>query len=522
MDPIVTTALVGTARQGSVNPATGTPVDALIEGLSESEAERRLLLSAGAWAIYRQAGQQPQRIAAIPEPARPETLRACTPEATLLLSRLLNGEQADLLPEALTLLGRAGKYLPYHLLPVMLSKTGKELRASLFPVLGERGLWLSQFNSAWHWVQNYLPAASNALPVDAETIWQEGSVGQRVEVLRRLRAVDPAKAREWLEAVWKQERAEVRGDLLNALEVGLGAADEALLEKALDDRAASVRLIAASLLTRIPTSAFVERMCTRGGSMVKNVKGRLVISPPTAFAKEWLRDGVTEKPPGKLGERSWWLIQILSAIPPTFWETHLEAGPTELLELLAGTRWQVNIIDGWSRATVTYSAPAWVMPLWLWWQEHYGKHAGKAISDYTVREQLLKCLPQREAEQIVLTLLRANQSDRENDWQTFLPELPQPWSEEFGRACLHVFYDYCETRLGEKTGVNPYSDIWLNSLPTLARALPESCLATALSSWKPANLPEEKQTWQVEYTRQVLEKFIETVQMRQKIYKEIV
>src|SRR5262249_34685965 len=152
-----------------------------------------------------------------------------------------------------------------------LNTTGKEMRAALFPLLGERGRWLSQFSDSWKWVNNYLVADEGGLPADAETIWQEGTPGQRVEILRRLRAVDPGKAREWLDDVWKQEKADVRGDFINALEIGLNADDEPFLEKALDDRASGVRETAALLLARLPASAFSERMRQRGQSLLHKV-----------------------------------------------------------------------------------------------------------------------------------------------------------------------------------------------------------------------------------------------------------
>ncbi|MGH2509350.1 MAG: DUF5691 domain-containing protein, partial [Ktedonobacteraceae bacterium] len=376
MDSIVTTALVGTARQEHVYVATGTSVDALIDGLSTGEGERKLLLSAGAWAVYRQAGYRPQHIAAVPEPAQPESLRACSPAAALLLSRLLDGEHADVLLEALRRLREVGVYLPHHLLPLALNKISKKQRSALFPVLGERGRWLSQFYPSWDWVRDFLSIDESGLPADAETLWQEGTAGQRVEVLRRLRAVDPAKARIWIEDVWKQEKAEMRCDLLNTLEIGLEAADEAWLEKALDDRAPSVRLVAANVLARIPTSAFFERMCARGRVLLKRVNGQLALELPAAFGKDWQRDGILEKPSSHFGQRAWWLIQILAVIPLTFWESHLGAGPSELLARLPDNEWKVNVIDGWSKAALLYHASDWLLPLWNWWQEHFEQLEG--------------------------------------------------------------------------------------------------------------------------------------------------
>ena len=59
---------------------------------------------------------------------------------------------------------------------------------------------------------------------------KRGRRGQRVEILRRLRKVDPAQAREWVAAVWKREKVDARVAFLETFEVGLGAEDEDLLE----------------------------------------------------------------------------------------------------------------------------------------------------------------------------------------------------------------------------------------------------------------------------------------------------
>src|SRR5487761_506882 len=88
-DPIVAIALAGTSRQEQVNFATDTPVDALLAELPESEVERTFLLSAGAWAIYRQAGTQARQSTETCTTAGAEILRECSPEAALQVSRLL-------------------------------------------------------------------------------------------------------------------------------------------------------------------------------------------------------------------------------------------------------------------------------------------------------------------------------------------------------------------------------------------------------------------------------------------------
>ena len=208
MNAIVTAALLGTAQQQNIETYTGTPVDTLTEKLPPGETERNLLLSAGAWALYRQAGRVTDSLPQPPEPAAAETLSLCSAELATLLESMLKGEHQELLPEALECVRRAALRIPYELLPTALAVQGAELRSAMFHLIGERGRWLSQFNPAWSRVSNYLPGAEDAQLANAETTWQEGTLGQRQAVLRLLRTTNPTKAREWLSAVWKQEKAE--------------------------------------------------------------------------------------------------------------------------------------------------------------------------------------------------------------------------------------------------------------------------------------------------------------------------
>ena len=80
------------------------------------------------------------------------------------------------------------------------------------------------------------------------TVWETGSRAQRLGYLRRLRRADPAAARELLDRDWATLTPDERGDLVAALADGLALADEALLERALDDRRKEVREAAAGLL----------------------------------------------------------------------------------------------------------------------------------------------------------------------------------------------------------------------------------------------------------------------------------
>ncbi|HXR66454.1 MAG TPA: DUF5691 domain-containing protein [Ktedonobacteraceae bacterium] len=519
-DPIVAIALAGTSRQEQVNFITGTPMDALLTELPEGEVERTFLLSAGAWAIYRQAGTQAQQSTETCTTAGAETLRECSLETALLVSRLLAGDQSALLPEALERLHQQGLRLPFRLLPLALNVTGKETRAAIFPLLGERGRWLSQFNPAWKWVNNYLAADEESLPAGAETIWQEGTSGQRAEILRRLRAVDPDKARAWLEAVWKQEKADARSEFVSVLEIGLCAADEPFLERVLDDRAGGVRATAANLLARLPKSALSERMRQRGQSMLAMVDGRVRITAPTELAKEWQRDGIAETPPRQVSQRAWWLFQILVTIEPTFWETYLGASPAELLALLpAHDGWRTQIIEGWSRAAMNFRAEGWLQSLWSWWYEHYQEIREKEVLiEYSYPEQFLPSMSGPIAERIVLSLIEKGNGDQFLNWSNLLFQLPRPWSVEFAQTYLSLFRERCTVESMQTDTFNPYNNPWLQNLPTVALALPVACFDEATRAW---DFPEDGK-WHIQHARQQIQEFANTIHTRQKIDEEII
>jgi hypothetical protein len=512
----VTTALVGTARQEQGDMSTGTPVDTLVVGLSAGEFERALLLQAGTWAVYRQAGEMAGHIEEAPESAPVEHLPACSPAVARMLHSMLLGEHENLLPTALEYLREARARIPYELLPLALDVRTTSLQSAVFPVLGERGMWLSQFNPGWAWVKNFLPATEGAFQDDAETIWQEGSIRQRCEILRRLRAIDAAKAREWLEIVWKQEKAEARLELLKTLEVSLCDADEPFLEKALDDRAASVKAIVPSMLVRIPTSAFAQRMLSRVDAIMTNAQGKLKLKLPTTFDKSWLRDGIVEKPQSGLGEKAWWMIQIVAGVPLIHWEEQFMLAPAALVVLADADKFGNSIIDGWSRAAQLFEAQQWSEPLWDWWQkqQHKKNLGGTTTSD--MRDELMKRMPARLVESKVLPMMLNTALPENVGWDDLLDEVPAPWSSEFGEVYLQTLRQHVASLELSKKNYYPYSDCWFNSLETAATRLPSSCISTALETWP---LPEAD-GWQYQQWHEQLQEFIQTLSIRQRLLEE--
>ncbi|HST87201.1 MAG TPA: DUF5691 domain-containing protein [Ktedonobacterales bacterium] len=517
MDTLTAAALAGTSQRPSADLASGTDVDALAERLAErlpnGEAERTLLLQAGALAVYRLAGRLPEALPADPPaPAPAETLPVCSPGAAELLRQLLSGRNADLLPEALERMRAAGLRLPPDLLSLALRSREREPRQALVHVLGARGRWLAAQNTAWSWVAQTLVESAETLPDDAETIWQEGTTAERLGVLRQLRAVDPARGREWLAAVWKQEKADTRAALIETFAAGLGSDDEAFLEAALDDRAAAVRDTARSLLARIPTSAFTARMRARADAALVYKNGALDAKPPTALEKDAIRDGITEKPPRGTGEREWWLAQIIRAVPPSHWVRRFGAGPDTLIAATAASKWRSTILANWTQAAVSFDDTPWIAPLWSFWLQPAPKK--EDVDRDGLRALLAPRLPPAEREAWALAALADPGGKHQPDLDATLAVLPRPWSIPVARTYLAGLRACVAALTAKSPNVSPWDD----TLDTAALALPPQCFDAAL---EPFDIPADNRHWYIQQFSRQLDAFADAIRIRRRIHEEI-
>ncbi|HLY30783.1 MAG TPA: DUF5691 domain-containing protein [Ktedonobacterales bacterium] len=530
MDGLVTLALVGTARhRSSADTATHTPIDDLTSTLAAAEPERALLLRAGALAVYRQAGQTAPAQIGAPTPAPSETRPLCSPGAAALLGRLLK-EENILLPEALARLNRAGQRLPFDLLPDALNIMQDEHRKLLAPVLGERGRWLSHFHTEWDWVEATLIELAGELPPDAEDIWQEGKLNQRVALLRQARQFAPERARDWVEGVWKQEKADTREKLIDCYEINLSPEDEAFLEAALDDRAQAVRATAIRLLMGISTSAFAARAIARADAVLDYANGKLVARPPKDFPAALARDGLPvntrENQKGK-GPRATWLTVALAQVNPTHWQERFGLSPDALIEAVGEkNEWEEAIRDGWTQAAQAHQATAWMLPLWRWRHAVEANAKHYSHSDYSTG-QLMGGVAAEERRRLALDMLRrhpltADDSSGAQQWNEAVNSVLAPWDDEFSQAYLAGLYAFAGQLTAEllAQGATPVVP-WLETLAVAQVALAPSCVGSATRPFDLPPMPEGKLNWQLNYAHRQLGDFTNTMRLRQRLIEEL-
>lgn len=550
MDRLLAAALVGTARRSDAPPRTGTPADRLIGALDLS-LERTTLLAAGAAAICAQAGRLPDPAPARPAAAPDETLAGAGAGATALLGDLF-AAHVDVLPEALTLLARSGRRLPPSLLVAALGAADPALRAALRPVLGARGRWLAAHNPAWRWACDVDPSIGSD-PSRAEVIWQEGSPQQRIALIAHVRGSHPAQARTWLAATLRREKADLRHDLLKCMAVNLSPDDEPFLESVLDDRAERVRVLAARLLARLPSSALADRTRERANCIISFDRdgrrgalgriaraihgghngGELSIAPPHDVDGRWLRDGIAAAPQGtpEVEWPAWWMRQVLGLVPPSHWSARFECDPETLIAAAGHTEWERSLIDAWSEAALLHREPAWAGTLWDWWLDE----ARRTTQRHEALQQrmlvsLLLLIPPPQAERRVAPILMAEQSLGRSGGlpepirRAMIAALPAPWSAGCSDLVLDSLHRFVTSR---PRGQALQTAIWPQQLQIVAAAIAPSCLTDELALWQTpdyaAELPDREggRDWHAQRWAEALARFVETLRLRRRIQQEL-
>lgn len=259
---LVAAATIGTGTR----PVERRSLPGPVADVAAADAGASLVLdAAAAYAVTRRAR--------IPEPGPlelvplPEDGRSLVSPAFASLARRLVGGAADervILADALRALAQrngSGLRLPSALLvEIMSTPPGAgtpKVWAALADVLGPADAALAALNPAWERALARHAGPSTSEPVTVDTdVWRTGTHAERLAVVSALRQSDPARATELLtDGSLAREPVGHRVDMVQAMAVGLSAADEDVLTTWLSDRAKSVRAAAADLLGRIPGSA---------------------------------------------------------------------------------------------------------------------------------------------------------------------------------------------------------------------------------------------------------------------------
>lgn len=365
---MVELALLGTAASPPAAPNPGAIPPGVEARLAGHPPEASFLHRAAMIASARAAGWNPPLLPG-PDgaPAPQEELASVSRGGTARLLRMLAGEHPEALPEWLRSAAHRGLRVPPGAIPALLEhcRPRRALWPLVLPVLGARGRWLASQNPVWE-----LVTGGPAKP------FAEASPRERLEEVSALRRTDPARARALVAEAWKTEPPEQRLELLGAFRAGLSVADEDFLEECLSDRKKDVRRLAADLLARLPTSRLSRRMAERARGLLELRsstflglgRARIEVDLPPECSQALVRDGLEPKRPHeRIGERSWWLLQILGATPLDLWTESWRVRPAIIADALEGNEHEEVLHEGWLLAAERQANAEWLTALISRW-----------------------------------------------------------------------------------------------------------------------------------------------------------
>ncbi len=425
-------ALVGTARR-PVPPLPDLGRAGVRDRPPGAPREEALLDAAALGGAAIRAGRRLDHAEppdAAPDDGRPVAPRRAVQLLELVITQPPAGAQqrTALLVHWLQAADTAGCRVPPVLLPTLLelASGARELRRPTAAVLGERGRWLAELREDWSWVTEAAAGAEARTGSRTEGIvptadeWARLPSTDRVAVLAGVRAHDPAAGRELVLSTWTTDAARDRRAHLDVLRIRLGPGDEALLERGLDDRAGTVREVAAELLDSLPGSARAARMAERLRPLVRRtgLLGRGVeVTLPDEPDPAGARDGLGRPPPSR-SARGWWLEQICAGAPLAIWSELTGVDPSATVKRLTEAH-APDALSGIRRAVRARRDPDWAA----------------ALLDRGWDASLVPALPRETRERVVLTRVDAT-TDRVHELGAVVGSVDPPWSADFSVALV--------------------------------------------------------------------------------------
>ena len=496
-DELLKVALLGTERQAPSLRGSDDALGETLEALPREPPEAQVLSAAAVLSLYARAGHKGKAdgtdaVQVCPQDASPRM----SSKAGQFLARMLGGERREALGEFLLETNKRRQRVPEELLPGLLGEARAQsaLRELALGVLGERGRWLVSQNPEWQFA---------AGDVQDEGTWHTGGKAARLAVLRHWRTTDAIKARHQLAATWAQEVAEDRVEFLRSFDIALSPEDEEFLEKALDDRSKEVRRIAAGLLSRLNDSKLSQRMWERVRGLVQfkdGKKPKVDVILPETLEKIAERDGIEPKAPGNwVGQKAWWVYQMVAAVPPNRWTQEWGKGPDQILEALGKKgEWRELLLEAWVRATQRSGDNAWAEALWA-------RPLPTTIErgERDLWTGLMRALPAGRREKRVAEKIE-ELCEGKGDFELahrLIQAYRWPWSAELGRTVLKMI----QRRIGHASGAG---DWYLRMvMKEVAYRIPVELLPQVLAGWPAQDSATD--SW-----RSAVEDFIGTVQFR--------
>jgi hypothetical protein len=392
----------------------------LVIGGTETD---QILADCAAYGLARRGGRvAPHSAAPVIPPAPADTQPQASSRVGGILTQVMASEDNEMLRECCLTITRSGMVVPYRQLPDLLAAATARsvIRDAVVPALGTRGRWLAERRGAWSWA---VGGIDDGEPIDIEEAL-DLSPAQRKARLVAARQQDPVRFREYVDANWAElRRVEDRKLLVAAFADRLGPDDEPVLERALDDRASTVREEAVELLRRIPGSALTRQaeQRLRDGLVLRMV---IDLNPDGPYEREPTRDEIRTSPVRRTGSAR--LKADAQAVSPDFWLEHY--GP-KAPRMLRASPWGAALLQGVAGNLARATDP---LP-WL-------PELAAAISSTA----LLDALDELPPAMLSRVLIKMAGTWSHDELDHFCGNLPSPWHPDVTRVVLERFAELAD------------------------------------------------------------------------------
>jgi hypothetical protein len=394
---LINIALLGTEKKQVNVSELPEALQATVEKitLEEPDNETKFLKTAAIALNYYRAGVQPEEIPFELDEAPKEQLNYCSKETIKVLKETLDYKYPTLTWFWCNRCRERNLIVQPHLLPGLFEwgiSTKKHWSGLFRSVIGHRGIWLSKFSDEWSFVKGE----------EEMTDWDTASLRQRIAYLRRVRTENAAEAINSIKLVWKEENAASRVELMETLAIGISCADEEFLTQQLNDRSQKVKETAWQLLKLIPTSQIIlsYQKVLDESFLISHSKKLGLINKTTIAVKlqisnaEVLKTGIqTLSNNKKISDNDYILMQLVSEVPPAFWESKLGGNVAEVVRWFVSkdelTGFQASLCQAvlkyqnksWSKEILTQFPSPPVQLLQILDEDDRGPYAEKLLKD---------------------------------------------------------------------------------------------------------------------------------------------
>ncbi|MCH2046205.1 MAG: DUF5691 domain-containing protein [Saprospiraceae bacterium] len=405
--------LMGTAARPELSPSTESFLSDHIQGSQNvQKIETNLLTASSTHALLQKTSSIPQKfietqVNTIPPKAKSEQLPECSAKTRTHLIHSIKNAYDEILVELISQLEQHQQRIPFELLPDIFTYAlaQQKIQVLLHRSVGHRGLWLSQFNPKWNFIQ------VNNYGLQQINIFTHGKRLQRLSYLRQIRTQNPKQALELIQTYWSKESKKNKISFLEILEVNLSDLDLTFLEDCLQHPTLEVQQTSATLLNKIPNSAFNKELALYLFQIFK----------PKTLEINLTKDHLTTKklnhykilPEIQLFDnqpKEKHIIQLLCLLPPQLWETYTSINSLDFVDQICiqQSKYFMEYLWAMAKASKKFGDNALWIKCHQWYQalSSQRQYAPQTNFDFLYDE-----MPNKVLNQICLDLLKQDGQD---------------------------------------------------------------------------------------------------------------